>query len=130
MKKIITILVIACALLSGNFMYSQAQTACCNKKREMVTLKEDSYVKISYFTEHVATQQMYCLNFQNNGKTKITFTWTLKGKNGEIIGGPQTVTVEPGKSINGMDNPEFNKAMCIGMSDNQLPSDFTIEIQY
>jgi hypothetical protein len=100
------------------------------KKRDLVQLSEKDHVQASYFIEHVATQPVYCVNFSNTGNTAVTFAWRLKNKEGKYLNEKTSVTLRPGESVNGFDNPQMNKSMTFMLPGSQLVSDLSIEFTF
>jgi archaellum component FlaF (FlaF/FlaG flagellin family) len=127
MKKIFTPFLIFCFTVFSSTAFCQQPCVAQNKSLTAITEKQN--ISVSYFSENVATRPMYCLNFQNNGKTAITFSFTLKDKNGEVVS-TESLTLAPGQSLNGMDNPSYNKSMIIPLADDQNPSDFSVELTF
>src|ERR1041385_8349072 len=109
-------LLILCFILSCASGF--AQQKCTAKARNLTAITEQQNVSVSCFPENVATRQMFCLNFQNKGTASVTFSFTVKDKNGKIIS-TQSLTLAPGQTVNGFDNPDYNKSMVVPLTDDQ-----------
>src|ERR1051325_7270723 len=92
------------------------------KKRDLVQLSEKNSVQASYFIEHVATQPVYCVNFSNTGNTPVTFSWRLKNKDGKYLNEKTSITLRPGESVNGFDDPQLNRSMTFVLPESQVVS--------
>ena len=114
-------------MLTGTIGF--AQQKCTSKVRNLTAITEQQNVSVSCFSENVATRQMFCLNFQNKGTAAITFSFNVKDKSGKIISSG-SLTLAPGQTINGFDNPEYNSSTVIPLADDQNLSEFTVELKF
>jgi hypothetical protein len=91
-------------------------------------LTQTSGVNVSIIDGKMNGQTAYSLMFENTGNKTVTFTWTLKDRNGNVVGTPQQMTMLPGSLIDYSSRSQYTGTLTFVPASGANLSDYKVSI--